>query len=163
MLHTNYRMGMRAFKTVLAIFICLGVAQLLGRRDSGFYACIASIICMQKDNRQTLRQGFSRMVGTLIGAAAGCGALVLVFALPSSLGQLAVIPLLAAVVIYICNLLGREDSTAIGCIVLLSVALNHGDTLGQAIHFGFLRATDTLWGILVAICVNRWVAPPKEK
>lgn len=162
MLRTNYRMGMRAFKTILSVLICLVIAYLLGRKDNGFYACIAAIICLQKDHRQTVRQGLSRMTGTLIGAAAGCVTLVFIFTLSLHWGYLLVVPLLIAAVIYVCNLLDKQDSTAIGCIVLLSVALNHGNTLAEAIRFGCTRAVDTLWGILVAIAVNRFIAPSRE-
>ena len=63
---------MRAIKTALAVFCCLLISIPL-HRESPFFSCIASIVCMQATWEKSLKSGLNRFYGTLLGGAAITG------------------------------------------------------------------------------------------
>lgn len=65
----HYQPGLRAVKSALAVFLCLLVSIPL-HRESPFFSCIASIVCMQPTWEKSLRTGFHRFYGTVLGGTA---------------------------------------------------------------------------------------------
>lgn len=144
--------GMRNIKTALAVFVCILISKIL-KLEFSFYVGIAAVITMQNSVSGTFAAAQSRMTGTLVGAFTGilCASVA-----PAN-------PLLCGVgivmLIYICNILNKNDSISIAGIVFLAIMVNlKGNTpLFYAIH----RISDTFIGIAVAALINYFVVPPQ--
>lgn len=156
----RYIPGLRGIKTAVAVFLCLAVAFLFSR-ESPFYSCIAAVVCMQPTHEQSVQLGVERTIGTMAGGVVGFLALVVCAWLPRHIEWLflLVLPVFLVLAVYLCNVLGQEKSTAICCIVFLSIAINHGGTVSEAVSFAANRVLDTVIGIVIAVLVNRFVAP----
>lgn len=150
-----HKPGMRNIKTAVAVTLCYFIF-LPFWDPSGevgpFYACIASVICMQDSVEKSFRQGVSRTIGTLLGGLVG---LVILFVDDSVNSNLLLGLMLGAgcvAVIWLCNLIGRSSSSSLGCVVLSVVLINHG---GVERYIYFLsRVVETVVGIAVAVAVN---------
>lgn len=158
MLNTKYSPGFRAIKTSIAIFLCFLVGMLLGR-DSMFYACIASVICMQTTSEKTFTIGVNRFIGTVVGGVVGFFTLELLqWARPViSWLYIVLLPLCVLFLIYICNVFNIKNSVGICCVVFLSITA-HGDReIPDALVYVVNRVIDTTIGIVIAILVNRFI------
>lgn len=146
------KIGMRNFKTGIAVFLCIITLRLL-KVEYPFYACIAAVICMQSSVFDSFKVGKNRMIGTFIGALIG-----LLFALieprNAFLCFLGII-----VVIYVCNMLGRNKSATIACIVFLAIMINLKDT--TPLLYSANRLMETFIGIAISVLVNYFISPPK--
>lgn len=155
-LPTLPKIGMRNVKTALSVIICILFLKLLGRHYP-FYACIASVICLQDTVKNSLKMGEQRMLGTIIGGAVG----IALASLEEAFHLTTFTPILTAIaivlVIYICTVIKKSGSVSISCIVLLAIMTNLRDT--TPILYGLNRMFDTAVGIVVAILVNRYIAP----
>lgn len=156
-LDLHYRPGGRALKTCLSLFMCLLTGALLGR-DSMFYAAIAAVICTQQTHEKTVNMGLHRLVGTALGGAASYGMLVLLLSLPHGAvvwGQVAGIPLGCLLLIVLCNMLGRQGSVSICCIVFLSIMTHIDRDIPNTGLYVLTRILDTSVGILFAVLVDK--------
>ncbi|KOA19653.1 fusaric acid resistance protein family protein [Clostridium homopropionicum DSM 5847] len=146
------KIGMRNLKTALSVFLCIVILKFFNI-DYPFYACIAAVICMQGSIFDSFTTGKNRMVGTFIGALVG-----LLFALIEPRN-----PFLSAigvmVVIYICNLIGKNKAITIGCVVFLGIMINLTDT--TPLVYSTTRLLETFVGIAISVLVNYLVYPPK--
>lgn len=150
------KIGMRNIKTALSVLICILLLRILGR-PFPFYACIAAAICLQDTVKNSFKMGKQRMLGTIIGGAVGMA----LASLEESFNIVTFIPILTAIaivlVIYICTIIKKPGSVSISCIVLLAIMTNLRDT--TPILYGLNRMFDTAVGIVVAILVNKYIAP----
>lgn len=156
-LDLRYRPGGRAYKTCLSVFLCLLTGALLGR-DSMFYAAIAAVICTQQTHEKTVNMGLHRLVGTVLGGAAGYGVLALLLRLPPGAvawAQVVGIPLGCLVLIVLCNVLGRRGSVSICCIVFLSIVTHIDRDIPNTGLYVLTRILDTSVGILFAVMVDK--------
>ena len=62
--------GMRNIKTGLGVMICVLIGY-LHIIDNTFFAAAACIVCMQTTVKGSLRVGFNRLKGTLVGGIIG--------------------------------------------------------------------------------------------
>lgn len=140
--------GMRNVKTAVSVMICISIFQVLNR-SYPFYACIAAVICMRNNQKDTLKVGKNRMIGTMIGGFVG-------YIFSSQFKYNAIlIGIGISAVIYICNLLKKEASVAIACIVFIAVMTN---LKGQLPHiYAINRVVDTFIGIIIAAIVNQYL------
>lgn len=145
--------GFRNIKTAIAVLICMAVLRTF-KDYSPFYACIAAVITMQNSMDNTIKAGLNRMVGTLIGAFVG-GILTSIYAKSLIITSLGIV-----IVIYLTNLLKRSGSTSIACIVYLAIMVNIKDT--TPLQYTILRVLETFLGIIVAVCVNLFIAHPDK-
>ena len=65
------KIGLRMIKTSIAVFLCFLIYVLRNEQGIVFYSCIAAVLCVQQDSRDTLRVGKNRMEGTIIGGVSG--------------------------------------------------------------------------------------------
>lgn len=148
--------GMRNIKTAVSIFIDLLIFQLLGFKNP-FYACIASVVCMQPTVDETVKAGKSRLIGTCIAAVIG----LLVFYLGESFSNpkiyILLIPLGAIVLIHTCVLLKVSSSASIACIIFISILTSHR-TAGDNNVYPFTRLMETFIGVVVATIVNKYLS-----
>lgn len=82
------KIGLRIIKSSVAVALCFLVYFLRGQQGTPFYSAIAAVLCMQPDTSNSLKVGWNRTVGTLIGrllrhAGAAGGALLAAAAVPA--------------------------------------------------------------------------------
>ena len=160
-MNQRYKLGLRAVKTAVAVFICMFFANFFNRSD-GFFASVAAIICIQQTYDKTFKIGLQRFVGTLIGG--GTGYIILEFIhvinFSSKWINTIIIPFCLLFVIYVCNVIDYKGSVVIGGIVLISVLLKN-DSSGALIYI-INRIIDTTTGIAIAMIINRFFLPEKN-
>lgn len=166
------KIGMRNIKTAVATMICyvvfipvrgMGPVNAESSLDlvGPFYACIAAIICMQSSVEDSLRQGISRIISTVVGGFVGLLALSISIAARSELLFLFLLGLCVVFVIWFCNFIGRPTSCSTGCIVCCAVMLSHSG--GERYFYTFARVGETIVGILVAVAVNHLLPDRRNK
>lgn len=142
--------GMRIFKTALAVAICVAISQLL-KLEYPFYAAIAAIISMESSLTLSFKVGRNRMLGTLVGAFVG-------FVFASIQPENAILCGIGIVIIiFILNKLNWNSSISIAGIVFIAIMVNlegHSPLL-----YGAHRILDTFIGIGVALVVNFMIFP----
>lgn len=150
------RIGLRNIKTAISVCICL----VLFSKDP-FFAAIASVMCMQDTVENSLKIGGNRVLGTLIG-----GLLGLVFLYSTRLIHAEnFIPLITAIgvscAIYLCNVINKPAASAMSSLVLIAIMI--APITSNPFIYASKRTIETTLGIVVAILVNKYIKPPKEK
>ncbi len=149
--------GMRIWKTVIAVFICAVLGMIFNIRP--FYSMIAAILCMQTNTAASIKKGAERLLGTLIG---GVGAVLILLLIdftplkPFSILYYIIISLSIAPLIYTNVLLKHEVSSYITCVVFFSVVLSHFESENHYL-FALQRMLETAVGIVIAIAVNKTI------
>lgn len=142
------KIGMRNIKTAVSVALCIALYELL-HRPYPFYACIAAVICMRNTHKDTIKVGKDRMIGTMTGGFIGY--IFYRFISYSSIG----IGLGISLVIYLLNLMKKQASVAIACIVFIAVMTN---LKGQLPHvYALNRVLDTFIGIIIAAIINLYL------
>lgn len=150
------KLGLRNIKTAISVCICL----VLFSKDP-FFATVAAIMCMQDTVENSLKIGFTRIIGTLLG-----GILGLIFLnLTRFLNADFFIPLITGIgvssAIYLCNAIKKPASSAMSSLVLVAIMIAPAGS--SAFHYAFKRTIETTLGIIVAILVNKYIKPQKEE
>jgi uncharacterized membrane protein YgaE (UPF0421/DUF939 family) len=146
--------GMRNIKTAIAVVISILISREL-KMEYPFYAAIASIISMQSSVENSFKAGRNRMLGTMVGALIGYLCALI------SPGNIFLIGIGIVFVIYLCNLFNWKESSSIAGVVFCVIMLNLKGN--SPIIYSINRIIDTFVGIIVAIIVNYFIMPPKEK
>ncbi len=144
--------GLRTFKTLLATIICVIIMEYVFN-ETPFFACIGAVVAVEKTLETSIKASISRNTGTIIG-----GVLGIIFA------SISVQPVFLALgivpLIYIKNLIKKQDSIVAGAIVYFAVVfLNPG---GQALLYGTRRIAGTFFGTLIGFAVNYFISSPKN-
>jgi uncharacterized membrane protein YgaE (UPF0421/DUF939 family) len=156
-LNKEYKIGLRAIKTAIAVFFCAVISIFLHHEDL-FCSSIAAVICMEQTYAKTVETGINRFVGTIIGGIIGYIALELSVVLPyHELIRMFALPFCIVVVVYICNTINRKGSVSIGCVVLLVILSRLGQDTTSVFLYVVERVSDTIIGIIVATLVNRFL------
>lgn len=158
------KVGMRIFKTFIAVYLCFLIYLLRGEQGSPFYSAIAAILCMQPYVSNSFKVAMNRTLGTFIGGAMGL--VLLIFersfipvdmpALQYFVVSLCVIPL-----IYFTVSIRKASAAYITCVVFLSITVTHGADVNPLI-FTIDRIIDTLIGIFVSLGVNAFHLPRRK-
>lgn len=155
------KIGFRNIKTGIAVFICLIIFKLINREDCTF-ACVASILCMGDSVESSLDLGKERIIGTLFGGISSIAFLYIVNFIPNvGINSPVIIAIGVSFIIYICNVFKCQDSCGVCCMVYISIMLNYAGS--GAILYSANRTLDTLIGVIIAIVVNYYIKPPKNK
>lgn len=156
-LNMEYKIGLRAVKTAIAVFFCAIISTIFKREDV-FCSSIAAIICMEQTCEKTITTGINRFIGTLIGGIVGYIALELSeYMLFYEWMRIFVLPFCILLVIYICNTVNRKASVSIGCIVVLVIVSRFGDGMENTFMYVVYRVMDTIVGILIATGINKFM------
>lgn len=158
------KIGMRIFKTFIAVYLCFLIYLLRGEQGSPFYSTIAAILCMQPYVANSFKVAMNRTVGTFIGGLMGLALLIFernfipvgMPALQYFVVSLCIIPL-----IYFTVTIKKQTASYITCVVFLSVAVTHGADVNPLI-FAVDRIFDTLIGIFVSLGVNAFHLPRRK-
>ncbi|MDL2217613.1 aromatic acid exporter family protein [Christensenellaceae bacterium OttesenSCG-928-M15] len=164
-LNLQYKIGMRVVKTIVAVTICMLISLVSHDTNLISVSAVSAIVTLRASNRDTLRAGLLRLVGTLIGGLIGLLCVVIESFVPFYNQGLYVIiiPLMMLLDFYICNVFNLTDAAAISSIVVLLVATHVNMAAGEAISYAIQRVVDTLIGVAVATAVNMLIYPRKEK
>lgn len=158
---TFHKIGLRNIKTALAVVICMLIFKFIGG-ENPFYACIAAVICMKDTVSSSFTMGKNRLIGTVIGAIFGTIFIYILINLPPLDTYIPFVTGVGIVlVIYTCNIFSKPGAVTIACIVFLVIMVNYSGP--QSYAYALNRSIDTAVGIIVAILVNKYVNPPKEK
>ena len=159
-LNTHYKIGLRALKSSLAVFLCF-LVDLILHGDNVFYSAIAAIICMQPTPEKSIDVGINRFIGTLIGGLLGFIILKAADYIPYYEHiYILVIPLCMLIAIYVCNVIDKKDSVSICCVVYLSVVTNFARTVPSTELYVIDRIIETTIGIIIAVIVNKEIKRP---
>lgn len=165
MFNTKFpKIGLRTLKSALVVFLCL---VLLPKEP--FFACLTGVICMQDTVSNSVKMGINRGLGTLIGAAHGLVFMLICRFVSAHIENTyiskffiyTIISLGIIVVIYTFNLFKQPGAINVACIAFLGVTTIHAAT--EPYYYAMNRTFETLCGIIIAILVNKFVNPPKEK
>lgn len=154
--------GQRIIKTAVAVFICALIGYLRGR-ESAIYSMIAAIICIQPTRAESLRYGFNRILGTILGGA--LGALVSFLARQTGLINIQplyflVVSLMLIPIIQLTLIMRKPSVSSFSCIVFLIVTVTIMDG-SSPVLYAVERTLETTIGIIVGLCVNQFF--PKSK
>lgn len=158
----RYRPGLRSIKTSIAVFACLVFANFV-KPDSAFMATTAAIICLQSTYSKTIATGVHRLLGTAIGGLVGFLSLEFLNSLHAdqNMSYLLVIPIGLLFIMYIFNVIEKQDALGISCIVFLSIVLNYSDIV-SSVSYVLNRMFDTSIGVIAAMLIDKFVMPIKE-
>jgi uncharacterized membrane protein YccC len=146
-----------AVAAALAVALAIVLALALRLQDV-FWAGISAFVCTQTSQPQSLRKGFHRIIGTLLGAAAA------LICFPSvAFDHLATMLLLfAAGSAAIAGSLVSRYSYAwlLGGITAVMVILGALDDPTRALNIAFFRSGEVIVGTSVALVIANWLLPP---
>lgn len=147
--------GMRNIKTATAVFIDLLIFELF-KLENPFYACIASVICMQPTVEDTIKSGKHRIIGTIIAGIVGFIAYYIGENFLGHKSYLFLIPLGIVFLIKLCVVLKVPSSVSICCVVFISMQTTHR-IYGDNNIYPISRVIETFIGIVVATLVNKYM------
>lgn len=151
------KIGMRTIKTALSVGICMIILHFF-EGTTAFFATTAAIFSIQSDMPNSWKSGFSRWLGTDIGAIVGF--LFSFIPLHNDFSRTIVTCLGIVIVIYITTLLKQDLSVFIACLVFIAIMTNlHGGSAGM---YALIRVLETGLGVIVGILVNKYIAPIKS-
>lgn len=143
--------GMRTFKTALAVALSLFIANALGS-DTSIFAAVGAITVMQRTVKDSLHSSIGHFLGTLFGFLTG-SVYLLIAPTPSSIVSLSIAILFVTAV---CVRLHIPTAVILACVVLIDLGLYTGDS---AFLYGFSRFWVTTLGIAIALLVNILIKP----
>lgn len=166
--------GMRNIKTAISVIICVILTRFfafIGEntdmgiiepfynfvfvRSTPLYSCIAAVVSMGTTVGETVETGLARIVGTFIGGAFAVFHLWLTDCFGSEVFYYLSVFVFIVGLIYICNLLGRGNVSAIGGMIFLIVIFSVRDE--PAFVYALHRLIDTAGGVFVSFGVNRFI------
>lgn len=160
-------LGMRSLKTAISVAACLVFFELFSKfvfpnfddgKEIPFYACTAAIICMQNTVENSISSGIFRLIGTFVGGALGLLSLLILPYMPRA-AQFVIITVGILVCIVICNMLKKQKSCAIACVVFLAVISVIGNR--SPFSYALYRIFETAAGVVIVIIVNKFLVVPK--
>ena len=155
-INKEYKLGLRAVKTAIAVAICAFLSMFFNHEDI-FCACIASVICMEQTYAQTWDTGINRILGTLIGGTVGYIALESICSFPTyEWIRVVLLPLCILVVVYTCNVINRKQAVSISCVVIIVILSRSGPSTSSTLNYVIQRVLDTLLGVFVAMIINKF-------
>lgn len=155
-INKEYKLGLRAIKTAIAVAICAFVSMFYNHEDI-FCACIASVICMEQTYAQTWDTGINRIIGTLIGGTVGYIALESICSFPTyEWIRVVLLPLCILIVVYTCNVINRKQAVSIGCVVIIVILSRSGSSTSSTLQYVIQRVLDTLLGVFIAMLINKF-------
>ena len=146
------KVGLRTIKTAVSVFLCLLLFP-----NEPFFACLTAVICVQDTVASSVKMAINRGLGTIVGAIIGLLFLIICRYFKFNIQSIAIGII---VVIYSCNLLKKPGAINVSCIAFLGVTTIHAFT--DPFYYATNRIIETLFGILIALLINKFILPPKE-
>lgn len=157
----NYKIGMRTFKTSIAVATCILLFHFTNR-GAPMIACLTAIFALREDWRTSFKLSKNRILGNSIGALTATLFVFIQNVLSTHFfTELIGVPLAIILIIVVCDLLknnaGIIGGTAAFLIIYYTIPID------DALLYTIQRIFDTFIGAFIAIFIN-WVIPfrPKE-
>ena len=151
----SLKIGGRIWKTVIAVFLCLCI-DAVSVGGLPFYAAIAAILCVQRNQKDSFQVAMNREISTVIGGIFGMLFLAFeryIYQVPINLLRYALLSLLLIPVIKLSLFLRQEKGTFLMCVVFLCVTVTHEKDLSP-VSFAINRIVDTTIGSIIALLIN---------
>ena len=156
----KYHLGLRTFKTSLAVMCCILIFQLTDR-GTPIVATLAAVFALREDLSSSIDFGTSRIIGNTVG---GIGAFVYYACLqlvPSEdIGQLVFIPLIVAIIITYSIRIDNKAGIIGGIATFLFIAFSIPKN--ESYLYAFNRVVDTFIGTFIAVFWNFAIKSPLE-
>lgn len=147
----HLHIGLRMFKTALAVTIALAIARLFNSY-SPIFAGLGAVVAMARTLRESLDAAKTQFVGVILGGIVGV-LLLLIDPTPSVL----LIGVGVLVSLCLCGIFKLYYAVSLTAIIVLSVCVSTGGD-GPIVALGF-RLIDTSIGLVVALAVNMLIKP----
>ena len=144
------KMGMRTIKTGIAVAVCVWLGSYIVQDI--FFSAIACVISMQDTVKGSVKAGFNRVKGTVIGGIVG---FIITMISP---GNPILCGLGVSIVIYICNNFKLNSSIVVSCVTFLSIYLSVIE--GDPAMYSITRTIDTSIGVVFGVIINYALARP---
>ncbi|MEI5992020.1 hypothetical protein A5881_003560 [Enterococcus termitis] len=152
-----FRLGMRTFKTALAVMLCIILFKVFDR-GAPMIAALAAVFSLRQDLTTSLTFGKSRILGNTLG-----GGLAIIYFLVKDLFsndflvELFLLPFLVMVVIVISDGMNNNSGiiSAIATLLLISLSIPQGESF----YFALSRVIDTFIGTFIGIGLNFFFKP----
>lgn len=157
----RFRLGLRTFKTALAVMLCILLFHYTDR-GSPMIAAIAAVFSLRQDLNTTVSFGRSRIIGNSLG-----GFLALVYYYVISFFhhnfyfELFLLPLLVIGVIVFSDGINNNAGIISAIATLLLIALSIPE--GESILYALNRILDTFIGTLIALGLNVAFLPKSDE
>ena len=157
-MNSSFKIGHRTLKTVAAVFLCLLVNFLFGKKEP-FYAVIAAILCIQPSIHKSMDIGIYRIVGTVLGSILCFFVLWAGKSIPyySEFMYLLVIPVTILAFIYLLNILHLKDSVPVATITFIVMIFTLKPEINGTLAHAIERTLDTIVGAVIGVLVNRYM------
>ena len=144
------KIGMRTVKTGIAVSLCTLLAQYLV--ENPMFAGVGCVASVQDTVKGSLKLGFNRVKGTMIGGLVG---FLCVLISPGN-------PILAGIgimtTIYSCTALGINSGIIVSSVTFLSIHLGIIDS--NPAYYSIQRVMDTSVGVVIGVIINYILARP---
>lgn len=157
------RLGMRIIKTGICVFICL-LFEYFSDEEVSLLSSIAAIVCMGSTLQATARASLRSLVGAFVGGAGGMAFIPLARNVDIEWLYILLMPIGLMALIYLCTAIGMPEAAstcAFAYVAVLIVPYSNSTDSPFAVAFSYVF--DTALGVLVALVVNRFIAPPKRR
>lgn len=157
------RLGMRIIKTGICVLICLLIEH-FSSPEVGVLSSISAIVCMGSTLQATARTSLRSLVGAFIGGVGGMAFIPLAQNVEIEWLYILLMPVGLMALIYLCTAIGIPEAAstcAFAYVAVLIVPYSNGDESPFAVALSYIF--DTALGVLVAVVVNRFIAPPKRR
>lgn len=145
------KLGMRTIKTGLGIYLAFLICEIVGYAG-GTLAAITAVVGMQPSLKDSLNTIRNQILATLIGCIF---AIVVAYYFNGSLIMLAIG---AIITIYLCLILGWQDSITLAIITLILIGDAPADDFFSVVQY---RVLSILLGLSIAFALNI-IMPPKH-
>ncbi|WP_455539006.1 FUSC family protein [Terrisporobacter sp.] len=139
------KIGMRNIKTDIAVFLAT-LSGYLKIVETPVYTVSVCIFSIKNTIKNSLDDAFSRITGTLLGGFIGylCSRFFMTNIIFVTLGVI--------FIIYLCNELKINYSSAIASVTFISICLGVGNN--HPFAYSLMRTIDSLVGVIIALVVN---------
>ncbi|MGL5345975.1 MAG: FUSC family protein [Peptostreptococcaceae bacterium] len=144
------KVGMRTIKTGIAVGLCVFAGKYLVQNP--MFAGVGCVVSVQDTVKGSVRLGFNRILGTMIGGLVGYLSVLVASGDPimAGLGIMATI--------YGCNSLKINSGIIVSSVTFLSIQL--GVITSNPAYYSIHRVIDTSVGVLIGVMVNYILARP---
>ncbi|MGF3066216.1 FUSC family protein [Facklamia sp. P12945] len=153
--------GMRTFKTAVAVFLCI-LFSFYVLKISPTLSCLAAIFSLRQDLESSYTFGKARIMGVLLS---GVVALLFIFLFPITSSQDEILIILApiAIILYIsvANRIHLQKGIITGCATMLVIFFNI--PVNNQLSYTLIRLFSTVMGVLVALAINYLLPSPSDK
>lgn len=150
-IHTNFRIGLRTIKTVIAVMLAMIIVDSYGATTSKLiFATLGAMEAVQPTFKASLRSCVTQIVGVLFGALIG----IILLSLPINHVLAAGIGIVLVITLY--NTFGIRFSPSLPCLIVVTLCTTPDIA---PVTYAFGRIWDSLIGFGVGMAINTVVFP----